>query len=223
MAQYHGCTFPVNYFPDADYLHNGVVLRGELLSGLAANTRTMGEWIGGAAIGDTPSAPLTPHGNAPGHDHSGGVMGRPFQITLWQASFGYPEDLMDANTIGGRALRTRTTSAISGAPMLSNKLQVLWIPGCPIDGAYQHLVLEVRCYATAACQMMAKWDHLGSVSEQRLTLGAAAITSLRFTDRVRLKPGEHQDVFFSVSAEYTAATSDVSLIEVALHQTSDSP
>lgn len=232
MPQKHGNNLPLPFMRTAD-LVNGTMADAKFIQTYGGNNRFLREWTTGEVTADNPPvAPSTPQrafGDAAaesGHDHSGGVMGRPFVHTLWSAVWGYPIDVINtANMDGGAAVRNRVTVGVTETRIIGSTMRTLWIPNCPPDGCYISALLTVYVYATAACEVRVRMEdnitpgpgHV--IADETFSISATTNTRCAVATKVRLIPGRVQFGFLQVFARYTAATANVSLLSAALHQT----
>lgn len=131
---------PLATLPQAR-IQNGQVGYNDVLAVPAANAATLADFVDGLG---TYGMPLNPSNEA-GHDHSGGVFGRPMFITVGSSCLSsgqgvtgvvYPAKyyyLSEFNAAGG------VTTVINGDPI------PCWIPGCDlISGAYAKLGVRLR-------------------------------------------------------------------------------
>lgn len=221
MPQLHGAATPLHYFPGGVYLQNGVEVVAELPARLAGNTRYMSEWLGQQPATDTiPCAPISPSTGLVGHDHSGGVMGTPLQHTVWQALFGHDETVTTTDVKNGLAPRQTVTSTVTKRFLIGNNTRFVFVPGCPVDGAYVALTLGLTAYASAAATLTVEWRCANMLTSQTTSnLTAGAVTSAQLSTKLPVIPGVRQVARLDVFANYVAASSTVSLLSVALHQT----
>lgn len=144
MSVVHG-RMPLATVPQAR-LQNGQVGYSDVLAVPAANAATLADYVDGLG---TYGSPLNPSGE-PGHDHSGGMFGRPMFITVGSTTLHgaqggtgvvYPAkfyQLYIDNGPGG-------TTTVDDGPYVP-----CWIPGCDlISGAYVRLGVRFRINITA--------------------------------------------------------------------------
>lgn len=218
-----GSGFPLYAFKPSMYLNNGVPAVAEVVSGLSGNARLLSEWANGPITGVTPCAPSTPHGDGPGHDHSGGVMGTPLQVPIWTAWFGASSDAMTGDLVLGEGPRASVTAANDTVSIIDNKLCCCWVPGCAPDGAYRSLELVLSVYATAACNVTVNWLCNGQVSEQTEATVATTYRQLRYDYRVPVSVGQLQQVSFAVYAVRIADDASCTLCSASLWQSLTAP
>lgn len=219
MTRLHGIGFPLGSFSHGRYLANGVEVLPEVVTGMAGNARLLYEWASGGPIpGVAPCAPRAPHSGTQGHDHSGGVMGAPIQHTLWSHAMGMPAELLTDDVKMGTAIRNQVNTTATRAGLYDNGVEVWWVPGCPPDGCYWTLQLHCFVYASAAADLVARWALGGWETEQTKALTGGALNSIYFDTPVPTQPGRRQSLRLGLTAEYVAATSDVSLCFLGLSQ-----
>lgn len=136
--------------------YNNADALADIISTLAGNAAALKGYIdGGDKIDDdTPNtAPLSPGQSLPGHDHSGGLYGRPLFISLANIS------LDDFQSYASTYISNAAVSNTCTLGATANQIKAVtlgtfpvWIPGCDPGqyGAYQNLAVAVRCQGTTA-------------------------------------------------------------------------
>lgn len=166
----------------------------------------------------SPVAPPTPmHGNDhPGHDHTGGMMGHPQKHTVWQHSWGYPDD---ANTEFNEA--PLTTDA-QPSRIVDSLLPSIW---CPPGYVY-----KVGCLVTFKVRFVSAYSHLnfrivanGVAIEHAYT--SAASTGTKSITVTKLLPllGGFNTVHLKIEADTWSGAGACHLLHMGIHQIHDTP
>jgi hypothetical protein len=197
---------PLATLPQAR-LQNGQVGYSDVLTVPAANAATLADFVDGLG---TYGMPLNPS-NEPGHDHSGGMFGRPLFITVVSSTLSagqggtgvvYPAKyyvLSVDNAAGG------VTTLTNGDPI------PCWIPGCdPISGAYARMgvrlridVLATTLLATDTLEVIVKLndDQYAFTVSSPNTTGVRYIGSASAAQTIGSHPGATN--VYSISAKAT--------------------
>lgn len=218
---------------------NGKPAKAEIVRVVGGNARFLAEWTTGKTFGfdsltetDPPCAPLTgnvPHessgeavGPGPGHDHSGGVMGKPIVRNVWMANYGsIPDGIYDGTT----PVATLDATHIS-ADIVDTRTNVIWVPWSMSDGAYASLYWLAYVhggsggasnYAVEVSNAMTR-DRI--YEEGSLTTGYQTITLAR---EIMCAPGMFNQIFCKVNATYVASTTDVTVLSWGLFQIKTDP
>ena len=203
---------------------NGAGAEGQLPSDLAAYNRWIAEYASGAVQQEQiPVAPPTPifGYTTPGHDHSGGLMGKPLKHTVWHSMYGY---IAQSGGVYEYAPSVIVQAADTSATrtLADSQVRGVWIPGGRI---YERLMFEVRlhCITTASTYNVTIRPIEGGPSYTATgSLTAGANNDITIAD-VAFRPGRLQNFYYSITITYGAGTSKVYLVSAALHQTSDTP
>jgi hypothetical protein len=196
---------------------------------LAAANRWLAEGIAGVRVnnGMPPVHPGTPmQGKVlPGHDHSGGIQGKPFKQTIWHNCYGYKPS---ANLTYEQApYEQQGTGAPSSIQVFDDVIRGLLIPGGKV---YRTLTFEVTliCLGVASDYGIKVWGPETPVDSPytasgSLTASAGGTRNNITVSNVPFKPGMLNSFRYSVFITYTTVgTSDVYVVNAALHQTSTS-
>lgn len=126
----------------------------EIIRTLAGNVATMhGHLNGGATLdADTPNpAPLNPGSGLRGHDHSGGIFGRPLfrSVASWALDTheSYSSNITPQQTPTEFSFEAEADAELNTVTPIT---LMGWVPGCdPSDGAYQNMALRVLWFVSA--------------------------------------------------------------------------
>lgn len=206
---------------------NGAPAAAELPASLAGTTRWLNELITGSMPNGTdPVAPSPPNRRGGvGHDHSGGLMGRPQRHTVWHCMLGY---YVSTNVLFKTAPAVNVP-AYSGFVASFPIASVMWIRGCWVPGGktYRKLLPHAYVYNDGAqCDYDAIWySPLGGENTQATksgTLSANAFTTITSTEYLEMFPGTVQTFGFRLKCTNTAgaSTSKVYVLSMGLDQTS---
>lgn len=232
MTRLVGNTLPLPYLRRAEIV-NGAPAKAEIPRILGGNTRFLREWVTGefssfaTADADTPCAPITgncPHESAglsvrpgPGHDHSGGVMGRPIIRNVWMTVYG---DIPDTHT-GGRPPRAAITSTPpvdSNIELVATTVNALWIPWSMSDGAYRSLTWRGMIHTTAACDYRVEVRCAGDTVIKEGSTGGTGYIRLTLDREVACRPGRFNTVYVKINAIRDASNATVHCISWGLFQ-----
>lgn len=203
-------------------LQNGANVDAKILPILAGNTRLLHEYVTGTVkSGVVGCAPVVPHRNTSwvpnvGHDHSGGIMGRPFRFTLWSCIFGQPYNVL--STTGDTAPYATVTATNSTLPLIDDTIRACWIPGCPPDGVYGNAQIRVVTYADVAAKIRVRFEQGPYVADKTSSIGTGRQVTV-LDERAWLRPGEVQNARLLIEGVRDAADSVVQLLSVHLAQT----
>jgi hypothetical protein len=192
---------------------------------LAGSTRWLAEFASGTPSDDFQCAPPTPifGYTKPGHDHSGGLMGRPQQHTVWSAAYGWIlESAISYNTAPSATIGAGGVSN-NAQPIAQATVRNVWVPGGWIYNLLQfEAVLTNDIYAGGTS---ANVDYsvtvVSSVGTTHTSTGTitASTTAFIVIDNIPFQPGRLQTFQFFINISNPVAATRVYLIAAALHQT----
>lgn len=228
MADLYGALTALPASADAC---TGAAASADLIRTHASRARWLSEWVMGEITdGVVTCAPTPAHSkDAPGHDHSGGLVGgTPIVRPLWSASFGYPDASLTTNLIdNGRApAATLLSTAASGQKAFvfgPGVLRNVWIPGCARDSiAHRKGAVVISVYASHAATLYVQCQD-SAVFSQVLT--AAAFNDIELSDPVQLIPGErnHIPLTIWIKGSTGGSTWVVTLCSITINQTENTP
>lgn len=209
----------------AAQVQSGGAAESQVLERIAQVNRFLAEWTKGARInGMPPVAPPTPMWGTqhPGHDHSGGMMGKPRKRTVWSAWYGEQNNTHVTN-IDAPSTRVGLGTEGSGP----NKVADCVVRGIFIPGGKCYAKLDFELHFTVATHSVdygvKVWGPTLGPYEATGVATAGAYTTVTITG-VPFIPGAVQSFRFSLFATYNGggATYRPYLVSAALHQTSTS-
>lgn len=244
MPRYYGGT---SLLPGS-LVRTGAKAEAEIIQTQAGRARWFVEYLSGVQTDDTTTAnpPImnTPHGQGPGHDHSGGVMGVPIVRTLWWTTFGYDSTYLGSTINNGGAVQNTLTSATVAQQqrmyIYNGSFKNVWVPGCPPDSiAHREATVCVGMYynytdagaAMADTSLTAYFRMTGmdgrSISYNKNMTTTATQYDFEFDDKVSLVPGVCNRIAFEcwipASAQGAGDSKTASLLYVTLNQTTTGP
>lgn len=224
-------------------VQGGARARANIPAALGGRSRFLAEFLGAAvADGNNPCAPITGASGTPGHEHSGGVMGRPLQHTFWCMALGYgPDDI--ANVSDGQSPAQGVTSgslpsnASSPRVLFDDTINVFVPPSGAApsmwggDGSCYSLCamsVTVRSSTTSAATatitcharangMTATWDGTVAASSRAVIHSIDEAPS----QKVKLIPGHVNQVRLRVTVTRGAGDATVAINSAAIHQVLD--
>lgn len=189
MARKTTTPWPPSSVLDNASMQVGQPAAAEAIGAWAGDVLTMHAWtMGNVSLpGSTPHpCPVAPGGTGRGHDHSGGLAGRPLFRPVW-SDHSSPFDLLDSGVddVSARMLKISgiTQDNIdyndAGRPMLAD------IPGCEPGeyGAYNALDVQVMAWVDSNTSPYTSW-HAGDVVRliiDNLTTGGQVYWDLDLT------------------------------------------
>ena len=227
MGAKHGTGYPPAYLPDAT-VAGGEALHSEIGVTLAGSSRHLWEYVVGSVVdGSQPCALIPPHSpGTPGHDHSGGVMGRPIRRPYWSAMFGWDDAQSGANVENGRGPQAWVTATAVGIPkiyLFDERLRTVWIPGCPPDGAHHKGDMYISVYASNTMTLTWAWETQYGTQENTASISSGTNTVV--ASDVKLIPGRFQDarlqIYFTNQGPYSPART-CTLLGLSLNQAATS-
>lgn len=190
----------------------------------AEHARWVAEYVNGntsssfGALAQT--APPTPMmgEQSPGHDHTGGLMGHPQTHTVWQNTWGYPDEAdIEYNDA------PRVTSALGGVSnrIIDGHVGAIWCPPGYVYGVGCEIQIKVRV-VTDTCTINARAEINGIGAEQTAFAGAVGNNLITLDELVPLRPGWNR---LSLKVEITAwnTTGTAHLLWAGVHQIHDTP
>jgi hypothetical protein len=227
MARLIPASMPLSTVTDTS-VQGGSRGRVNILTATAGTARWLAEYVTGAvATGNEPCAPYTAAGIGPGHDHSGGVLGRPLQHTIMACTFG---GLAYAYTNTENAFAIRTSIDGSGTPQYSSlgsprllfngMMKTILIPACGPGGTYfgADFVASVHCDDVASL-LIEVTPEIGPKLSFTTALTATVNHCISGNSgRVPLVPGRRNNIHVKMELSYTAAVSIASLLSFGMHQ-----
>jgi hypothetical protein len=244
MARYHGIGYHNGLPSIRDHAYGaGSGATSTLAVQHAQKARFLSEWINGAQMDGVEScAPRTPHTGSCGHDHSGGVMGRPIQRVLWATSLGLPYNIAnsDAITNGYAPQAVINPGGLVASPanvpiyVFDSDLYGIWIPGAgssDVDSPHRRNALGLLIHTSAAITVYAQWRNAGITGAVESITGANNdykhwIFDGTDGDYVPLTPGQFNNAHLTVWCEGDGVTTTAytaCLCSVAIYQISDTP
>lgn len=209
-------------------VHGGARARINILTATAGTARWLSEYVTGAVAADNEKcAPYTAAGIGPGHDHSGGFLGRPLQHTIMACTFG---GLAYAytNTENGFGIRS---SVDSGTPshtvlgitrlLFNGNNKTILIPACGPGGCYFGADFVATVNSDAACDLViVVTPEVGPPLTYTTRLASGINHCIAANNgRVALVPGKRNNIAVKMTLEYVAATAVVTLLSYGMHQT----
>lgn len=220
MAQILGNSLPLPFLRRKELI-NGCPAKAEIVRTVGGNVRFLAEWTAGKTFGwgsttetELPCAPLTgnvPHetsgeaiGPGPGHDHSGGVMGKPILRNVWMSIYGDVDDGSTTSTTPVIAL----TTTVNNFDLVNTKISALWVPWSMRDGAYSSLYWMAYLHNdAAACNYAVEIQNNNTgdriYEEGALTTGYQRLTVAR---EIVCQPGRFNHFFCKINVSWTADT-----------------
>lgn len=226
MARLVQAFAPLPAMPNTS-VQNGARARVNINSGLAGYAHWLHQYVNGVLpVGNEQCSPYTGIGG-PGHDHSGGILGRPIQHTFFIATFGTASTQL-TNTTHGEGIHSGVTNAapsasILGSPRLlfhGNVKTVRVPPGSP-DGCYQRADFAATVRSDAACDLeITVTPEIGPEMSFTTTLASGVNHCVAGNNgRVNLIVGKRNRLLVKMELTYTAADALVTLCSFGLHQT----
>jgi hypothetical protein len=169
--------------------------------------------------------------NLPGHDHSGGLMGNPFQHTVWSMPYGRQNAAntgTDTVHEGPHTYLSATTgrAAIEYIPVSGWSWCRVFIPPGKV---YEYLTPEFLLYSVdydvdATCYVRA-WNGREYASAATTITNNTENQFVSVSSTVPFIPGTVQTFGWRVKFDNTGGGGDpdVAVLSVALHQTSTTP
>lgn len=229
----HGTPYPLPVLPDQS-CGAGSGCHTDIGTTPAAKTRFFYEWLTGNHLsGVDACAPVAPCAVVNGHDHSGGIMGRPIQRCLWSTMLGttHTSDV----TNGDAPQAVVNPGGLVASPdgyriyAFDSALYGIWIPGAGSnDGDSAHAVcqLGILTYCDIdGLTIHGEWNNAGR-SLTETTAAANGFKHWTWTNNVNLSPGCFNDAWLKIWLEgdgIYATERTLSIYSVGLYQIRDAP
>lgn len=206
-------------------LQNSALNNGAPAESITLQTLNQGnEWIAGYVSGAPPitgvppiSPPTPMLGASGGHDHSGGIMGRPQLHTVWHTAFG---TITQTDMFNNDAPRERETVAFSPVTLMDRWVGPIIVPG---GEAYTDLEFEALIHVeTATVDYSVEVTHPAALGFRVTQTGTLATGDnwITLANRVNTIPGAVQQVRVRISlVENGGGIGVANLYFAALHQT----
>lgn len=207
-------------------VQTGAAAVSEIIAAHAGRARWLAEWVLGEKTGSEAAAPIPSHSpGAPGHDHSGGIMGTPIVRPYWSCAFGLPNSALTTSAItNGRAPQaTVKTTAGTGekAWLFNGTLKHIVIPGCPRDGVHYRARLTAEVHADVGITLYVNTRPGQANYTQSLSVGYNDVTP---SDVIDLVPGVLNRIPLEIWVQGTVASNTiVTLCSLALNQVESVP
>lgn len=198
---------------------------GDVLLAVAEHARWVAEFVNGTTAtgyGNLQQvAPPTPMmgERAPGHDHTGGIMGHPQKHTIWQHAWGYPDS---TDTEFNEAPLTATPGSVWGR-IIDSALPPVWCPpgyvysvGCEVT----FIVRFVDAYADLNIRVVANGIAVEHVYSSAVSDGTKNIT---MTKLVPLRGGFNNVTVKVETGTWSASPGYCHLLHMGIHQIHDAP
>lgn len=163
MARKITTPWPPSTVLDNARMQVGQPVAAEALQAWAGDTMTMHAWtMGNVSLpGNTPHpCPVAPGGTGRGHDHSGGLAGRPLFRPVWQ-DHDSPFDLLDSGVDDVPARLLKITGIVEDAVdyKTASDLMIADIPGCEPGeyGAYNALDVQAMAWVDTNSSAYTTW------------------------------------------------------------------
>ena len=207
-------------------LQSGAPAESQMLERLAQVNRFLAEWTKGARInGMPPVAPPTPMNGSrlPGHDHSGGMMGKPSKRTVWSAWYGEAESA-DVDFLDAPSTQVGLGSEGSGPNRLADcVVRGVFIPGGKVNASLT-LELHLKDPGSHSVDYAANaWGPTQGPYPASGVTTSGSYTTITIPG-IPFHPGILNSFRFAIAISYNGGggTYRPYLVSAALHQTSTS-
>lgn len=196
---------------------------GDVIAAAAEHARWVAEYLNGEAVSSAfgnlqQVAPPTPifGETAPGHDHTGGIMGHPHKHTIWQTAWGFP-DQADLD-FGNPPL---TSSLVTPSRIIDSRIPTIHCPPGYVYGVGVELTLVLRV-GTSTADVNIRAEMNGAVSEDTSVSVATGNQLVTFPSLLPLRSGWNV-LHLKIEVNSWSTSGDAHLLHAALHQIHDTP